>query len=153
MSLEKTIQADIVSAMKEKNEDKLRTLRGVKTAIMQYKTSSNFKGDRNNVLPDEELIKLMQKMLKERRDTAQVYNDAGRVELANKENNEADIIETYLPQPLNEDEVKILVMEAMDTVGATSMKDIGKVIAYVNTKAAGRADGKTISTLVKSLLN
>ena len=153
MSLEKTIQVDIMSAMKAKDEIRLTTLRGIKTAIMQYKTSSNFKGDRDAELSDTDLIKLMQKMAKERRDTAKVYSDAGRTELADKENAEAEVIESYLPQPLSEDEVKTLVMEAMEAVGATSMKDMGKVIAHVNSKAAGRADGKTISTLVKSLLS
>lgn len=152
MNLEKTIQADIVSAMKEKNEDKLRTLRGVKTAIMEFKTSSTFKGNRDADLPDADLIKLMQKMAKERRDIAKVYSDNGRIEMAEKENIEASIIEVYLPQPLSEDEIKTIVIEAMEAVGATSMKDMGKVIAYVNTKASGRADGKTISTIVKSLL-
>lgn len=153
MSLEKTIQVDIMSAMKAKDEIRLTTLRGIKTAIMQYKTSSNFKGDRDAELSDADLIKLMQKMAKERRDTAKVYSDAGRTELADKENAEAEVIESYLPQPLTEDEIKVLVTEAMETVGATSMKDMGKVITYVNSKAAGRADGKTISTLVKSLLS
>jgi uncharacterized protein YqeY len=72
--------------------------------------------------------------------------------MADKENIEASIIEVYLPQPLTENEIKVLVVEAMESVGATSMKDMGKVIAYVNGKAAGRADGKIISTIVKSLL-
>ena len=153
MGLEKTIQVDIMSAIKTKDEVRLTTLRGVKTAIMQFKTSSNFKGDRDAELSDTDLIKLMQKMSKERRETAKVYIDAGRVELANKENAEADIIDTYLPQPLSEDEIKAFVVEAMEAVGATSMKDIGKVIAYVNTKASGRADGKTVSMMVKNLLS
>jgi uncharacterized protein YqeY len=153
MSLEKTIQADIVSAMKEKNDNKLRTLRAIKTAVMELKTSPTFKGDRDADLSDADLIKLMQKMAKERRDVAKVYADNGRVEMAEKENIEASIIEVYLPQPLSEDEVKSLVVEAMESVGATSMKDMGKVIAYVNAKSCGRADGKTISTMVKKLLN
>ena len=152
MSLEKIIQADIVTAMKEKNENKLRTLRAIKTTIMELKTSPTFKGDRDAELSDADLIKLMQKMAKERRDVAKVYADNGRTEMADKENIEASIIEVYLPQPLTENEIKVLVVEAMESVGATSMKDMGKVITYVNGKAAGRADGKIISTIVKSLL-
>ena len=152
MSLEKIIQADIVTAMKEKNENKLRTLRAIKTTIMELKTSPTFKGNRDAELSDADLIKLMQKMAKERRDVAKVYADNGRTEMADKENIEASIIEVYLPQPLTENEIKELVVEAMESVGATSMKDMGKVITYVNGKAAGRADGKIISTIVKSLL-
>lgn len=153
MCLEKTIQTDLMSAMKLKDENKLRSLRAVKTTITNYKSSASFTGNKDEALDDATVIKLMQKMVKERRDTAVVYTEAGRAELAEKEVVEADIIEAYLPKALTEAEVEILVKEAMETVNATSMKDMGKVIAQVNKVAAGRTDGKTISTIVKKLLS
>jgi uncharacterized protein YqeY len=127
-------------------------LRDVKTAIMQYKTSSNFKGNRDENLSDNDIIKIMQKMVKERKETADVYKNAGRLELANKELSEANIIEGYLPKQLTENEVEVMVREAITEVNATSIKDMGKVIASVNSKANGRTDGKTISAIVKQIL-
>lgn len=150
--MENRIQTDIMLAMKAKDDVVLTTLRGVKTAIMQYKTSSNFKGDRNSNLPDSEVIKIMQKLAKERRETAEVYKNAGREELANKELAEADVIEKYLPKAMTDAEVEELVRVAITEVGATSMKEIGLVIKNVNAKANGRTDGKTISSIVKRLL-
>lgn len=150
--MENRIQTDIMLAMKAKDDVVLTTLRGVKTAIMQYKTSSNFKGDRNSNLPDSEVIKIMQKLAKERRETAEVYKNAGREELANKELAEADVIEKYLPKAMTEAEVEELVKVAITEVGATSMKEMGLVIKNVNAKANGRTDGKTISSIVKRLL-
>lgn len=150
--MENRIQTDIMLAMKAKDDVVLTTLRGVKTAIMQYKTSSNFKGDRDTNLPDSEVIKIMQKLAKERRETAEVYKNAGREELANKELAEADVIEKYLPKAMTEAEVEELVKVAITEVGATSMKEMGLVIKNVNAKANGRTDGKTISSIVKRLL-
>ena len=151
--MENRIQTDIMAAMKAKDEVALTTLRGVKTAIMQYKTSSNFKGDRDTNLPDAEVIKIMQKLAKERRETAEVYKNAGRMELAEKELAEANIIDAYLPKAMTEAEVEDLVRSAIAEIGATSMKEMGLVIKSVNAKANGRTDGKTISTIVKRLLN
>lgn len=142
-----------MSAMKEKNETKLTALRAVKTAIMQTKTSSTFKGDRDSVLPDADVVKLMQKMVKEREEAAEIYTKNGRNELAEKEINEANIIKSYLPQPLTIEEVEVLVTDAIKETGASSMKDMGKVISVVNAKANGRTDGKTISTIVKKMLS
>lgn len=153
MNLEKKIQIDIMSAMKAKDENALMALRSIKTAIMQYKTSPNFKGNKDEELSDGDVIKIMQKLVKERKDSAQVYINANREELANKELAESSIIETYLPKPLSEDEVIVLVKDAMEKVGATSIKDMGKVISQVNLVAAGRTDGKTISNIVKKILS
>ena len=150
--MENRIQKDIATAMKTKDEVTLMALRSVKTAIMQYKTSSNFKGNRDENLSDTDIIKIMQKMVKERKETADVYNNAGRLELANKELSEANVIEGYLPKQLTEDEVEVMVREAISEVNATSIKDMGKVIASVNSKANGRTDGKTISAIVKRIL-
>lgn len=153
MALEKTIQKDIMLAMKTKDENKLMSLRAVKTAITNYKSSPSFNGDKNVELDDSIIIKIMQKLVKERKDSAQVYSSANRNELAEKEINEAYVIESYLPKPLTEDEVTEIVKEAMKIVNATSIKDMGKVISHVNSIAAGRTDGKTISNIVKSMLN
>ena len=151
--MENRIQTDIMAAMKAKDEVALTTLRGIKTAIMQYKTSSNFKGDRDSNLSDSEVIKIMQKLAKERRETADVYKNAGRTELAEKELAEANIIDNYLPKAMTESEVEEMVKTVIAEVGATSMKEMGLVIKNVNAKANGRTDGKTISTIVKQLLS
>lgn len=151
--MENRLQKDIATAMKAKDEVTLMTLRGVKTAIMQYKTSPNFKGNRDENLSDTDIIKIMQKMVKERKETADVYKNAGRLELANKELSEANVIEGYLPKQLTENEVEVMVREAIAEVNATSIKDMGKVITSVNSKANGRTDGKTISTIVKRILS
>lgn len=151
--MEELIQRDIMSAMKEKNEVKLAALRAVKTAIMQTKTSSTFKGDRGSVLPDSDVVKIMQKLVKEREESAEIYTSAGRNELAENEKNEANIIKAYLPKPLTNEEVETMVIDAIKEVNATSMRDMGKVIALVNSKANGRTDGKTISIIVKKNLS
>ena len=151
--MENRLQKDIATAMKAKDEVTLMALRGVKTAIMQYKTSPNFKGNRDENLSDTDIIKIMQKMVKERKETADVYKNAGRLELANKELSEANVIEGYLPKQLTENEVEVMVREAISEVNATSIKDMGKVITSVNSKANGRTDGKTISTIVKRILS
>jgi uncharacterized protein YqeY len=139
-------------AMKEKDEVKLTSLRSVKTAIMQAKTSSTFKGDRDSVLPDSDVLKIIQKLVKEREDTAQIYMDANRPELANKELSEAAVLKTYLPKQLSVEEVTAIVESVIAEVGATSMKDMGKVMGLVNQRVKGQSDGKTISTIVKTLL-
>lgn len=151
--MENRIQTDIMAAMKAKDEVALTTLRGIKTAIIQYKTSSNFKGDRDSNLSDSEVIKIMQKLAKERKETAEVYKTAGRTELAEKELAEANIIDSYLPKAMTESEVEEMVRSVIAEMGATSIKEMGLVIKSVNAKANGRTDGKTISTIVKRLLS
>ena len=150
--MEERIQRDIMVAMKEKNEVKLTSLRSVKTAIMQAKTSSTFKGDRDSVLPDSDVLKIIQKLVKDREDTAQIYMHANRPELANKELSEAAVLKTYLPRQLSVEEVTAIVESVIAEVGATSMKDMGKVMGLVNQRVKGQSDGKTISTIVKTLL-
>jgi uncharacterized protein YqeY len=151
--MEERIQRDIMVAMKEKNDVKLASLRAVKTAIMQTKTSPSFKGDRDSVLPDSDVLKIMQKLVKEREDAAKIYADANRPELAEKEMTEANIIKTYLPKQLSIDEVTVIVKEVIAEVGASTMKDMGKVIGLVNQRVNGQSDGKTISGVVKTLLS
>lgn len=151
--MEERIQRDIMSAMKEKNEVKLASLRAIKTAIMQTKTSPNFKGDRDSTLPDSEVIKIMQKLVKEREDSSNIYIAAGRNDLADKEIKELNIIKEYLPQQLSENEVQKIVEEAIAETNATSIKDMGKVMGLVTKRINGQSDGKTISSIIKKMLS
>lgn len=151
--MEERIQKDIMSAMKEKDEVRLAALRAVKTAIMQTKTSPNFKGDRDGVLPNADVLKIMQKLVREREDSFNIYTSAGRNDLADKEHKEMLVIKEYLPKPLTEDEIITMVQDAITEVGATSMKDMGKVMGIVSKKSDGRADGKTVSSIVKTFLS
>lgn len=150
--MEKRIQTDIMSAMKEKNEVKLAALRSVKTAIMAAKTSANFSGDRTAYLSDVEVVKILQKLIKEREDSYNIYNSAGRTELAEKEKNEMAILQGYLPKQLSETELTKLVESTITETGASSISDMGKVISLVMKKANGRSDGKSISSVVKKML-
>ena len=151
--MEERIQKDIMSAMKEKDEVRLTALRAVKTAIMQTKTSPNFKGDRDVNLPDADVLKIMQKLAKEREESFNIYISAGRNDLADKEHKEMLIIKEYLPKPLTEEELNTIVKETIEEVGASTMKDMGKVMGVVSQKTNGRADGKVVSVIVKKLLS
>lgn len=151
--MEKKIQNDIMNAMREKDEIKLTALRAVKTSIMQTKTSPTFKGDRDSVLPDSDVLKIIQKLVKEREDSAKIYIDAKRQELADKEIAEATILKAYLPKQLSIEEVTEIVKAVIEETGASSLKDMGKVIGLVNTRTSGQSDGKTISGIVKTFLS
>ena len=151
--MEKKIQNDIMNAMREKDEIKLTALRAVKTSIMQTKTSPTFKGDRDSVLPDSDVLKIIQKLVKEREDSAKIYIDAKRQELADKEIAEATIIKAYLPKQLSIEEVTEIVKAVIEETGASSLKDMGKVIGIVNQRTSGQSDGKTISGIVKTFLS
>ena len=151
--MEKRIQNDTMTAMREKDDIKLTALRAVKASIMQTKTSPSFKGDRDSALPDSDVLKIIQKLVKEREDSAKIYIDANRQELADKEIAEAVILKTYLPKQLSIEEVTEIAKIVIDEIGATSMKDMGKVISLVNSRVGGQSDGKTISGIVKNLLS
>ena len=146
--MEERIQKDIMSAMKEKDEVRLTALRAVKTAIMQIKTSPNFKGDRDANLPDADVLKIMQKLAKEREESFNIYISAGRNDLK-----EMLIIKEYLPKPLSEEELNTIVKEVISEVGATTMKDMGKVMPVVTQRVNGRADGSVISKMVRGILS
>ena len=150
--MEERIQKDIMSAMKEKDEVRLAALRAVKTAIMQTKTSPSFKGDRDANLPDADVLKIMQKLAKEREESFNIYTAAGRNDLADKEYKEMLIIKEYLPKPLTEEELSAIVKEVVSEVGATTMKDMGKVMPVVSQRVNGRADGSIISKMVRGIL-
>lgn len=148
MELEKQIQADMVSAMKAKEAVRLASLRGIKAAIMLAKTAEGSNGE----VDDAAIVKIIQKLVKQRKESAQQYNDAGRPELAENELAEAACMEVYLPKQLSEAEVEARLAEIIAEVGATQPSEMGKVMGVATKRLAGLADGHLISTLVKKLL-
>ena len=148
-NMEKRIQADMVSAMKAKDAVKLASLRAIKAAILLAKTAEGGNGD----VTDQEVVKIIQKLVKQRKDSAQQYNDAGRPELAENELAEVAAMEVYLPKQLSEDEVKAELEKIIAEVGASQPSDMGKVMGVATKRLAGLAEGRLISTLVKQLLS
>ncbi|MBQ2112830.1 MAG: GatB/YqeY domain-containing protein [Bacteroidales bacterium] len=148
MELEKRIQADMVSAMKAKETVRLASLRAIKAAIMLAKTAEGATGE----IDDAGIVKLIQKLVKQRKESAQQYNDAGRPELAENELAEASAMEVYLPKQLSEAEVEEQLKAIIAEVGAAKPSDMGKVMGVATKKLAGLAEGRLISTLVKKLL-
>lgn len=146
--MEKRIQADLVAAMKEKNIIKLASIRAIKTAITVAKTAPGA-----GEITDQDIIKIIQKLVKQRKESAQQYNDAGRFDLAANELAEAEIMEVYLPKQLSEIELEVELAKIIVEVGATKPQDMGKVMGIATKRLAGLADGKAISTMVKKLLN
>ena len=147
--MEKRIQADMVSAMKAKDAVKLASLRAIKAAILLAKTAEGGNGD----VTDQEVVKIIQKLVKQRKESAQQYNDAGRPELAENELAEVAAMEVYLPKQLSEDEVKAELEKIIAEVGASQPSDMGKVMGVATKRLAGLAEGRLISTLVKQLLS
>ena len=149
MSLQKKIMMKIKEAMKAKDTVALESLRAVKSEILLAQTKSGASAD----LSEDEELKLLQRLVKQRKDSAAVYNEQGREDLAAPELAQVEIIAQFLPEQLGEDEIKKVVAELIEKVGATSMKDMGKVMGMASKQLAGKADGKTISTVVKQLLS
>ena len=147
MSLQLRIQQELKSAMMAKDNERLSTLRLLKSALGYLQVER-----KTDQLSDADVIALTQKEVKKRRDAIEQYEAGGRAELAEKERREIAVLETFLPQPLSEAELEAMVKAAIQETGATSKKDMGPVIRAVQTRAAGRADGKTISTMVGRLL-
>ena len=146
--MEKRIQADLVSAMKAKETVRLASLRAIKAAIMLAKTAEGATGE----ITDPEIIKIIQKLVKQRKESAQQYTDAGRPELAENELAEAAVMEVYLPKQLSEAELEAELAKIIAEVGATKPQDMGKVMGVATKKLAGLADGRAISAAVKKLL-
>lgn len=149
MELEQQIMTDIKAAMKEKNKEKLEALRSVKSAILLAKTE---KGKSSDLDPETE-IKLLQKLVKQRKDSAEIYSEQKRIDLAEKEKFEADIISKYLPAQLSESEIDSIISKIIEVSGASSMADMGKVMGMANKELSGKADGKTIAGIVKRMLS
>ena len=149
MGLELKITSALKEAMKSKNQIALTALRAVKSAILLHKTQKLSDGD----LSQEDEMKLLQKLVKQRKDSADIYKGQGRNDLADPELKEAEIIQQFLPKALSEDEVKEVVKSIIEEIGADGMKDMGKVMGISTKKLMGKADGKMISTIVKEILS
>ncbi len=148
MSLEITINTDIKAAMLAKNEIALRSLRAVKAAILLAKTAENAKSE----LSEEDEMKILQKLAKQRKDSISIFEEQNRTDLATIEKEELAVIEKYLPAPFTADELKLAVQAIIEQVGATGPSDLGKVMGVASKQLSGKADGKAISALVKTLL-
>lgn len=147
MSLETQIMDRMKEAMKAKDEPTLRGLRAIKAALLLLKTSGS-----GTVSPEEEL-KMLQKLVKQRTDSLEIFRQQNRADLAQKEEEEIRVIEAFLPKQLSEAEIKSELEQIILETGAASPADLGKVMGVATKKLAGKADGKMISALVKSMLN
>jgi uncharacterized protein YqeY len=148
MSLQTQIDQDIKQAMLAKQAEKLRALRSVKAALLLAKTE---KGASEEISEEAE-IKVLQKLVKQRRESADIYQSQNRPDLYQIEKEELDVIESYLPKQMERGEIETYLKDLISRVGASSVKDMGKVMGAANKELAGKADGKTISEVVKQLL-
>lgn len=149
MGLEILINNDIKAAMISKDKKKLAALRAIKAALLLEKTGKDINAGE---IPETVELKLLQKLVKQRRESAEVYIQQNRADLAEDEVFEADIIQAYLPQQMDEDILRKEIKEIIEITGASNMKDMGKVMGLASKKFAGKADNKMISSLVKELL-
>ena len=147
MSMELQIQQDIKAAMLAKEKTRLESLRAIKAAILLAKTA-----DGSESIADEAVVKIIQKLVKQRKETAEIYKQQNREELAAQELAEAAAMEVYLPKQLSEVELEEELKKIIAQVGATGPQDMGKVMGTATKTLAGKADGKAISALVKKLL-
>jgi hypothetical protein len=148
MSLEQKIMADMKDAMKSKNEPALRGLRAIKAAIILAKTAE---GAKDQLTEDDE-TKLLQKLIKQRKDSLEIYQQQNRQDLSQKEQEEIDVISKFLPTQLTSEELKEEIRQIISETGAASPADMGKVMGAATKKLAGKAEGKAISATVKELL-
>ncbi len=148
MSLEKKIMEDLKAAMKAKDQAALRGIRAVKAEIMLAKTDGS--GEEMNEAKE---IKILQKLVKQRKDSLEIYEKQNREDLAKIEREEIPVIEKYLPKQMDEAELEEVIKALVEQVGASSMADMGKVMGMASKQLAGKADGKTISTVVRRLLS
>lgn len=149
MSLEIQINNDIKQAMLARDKKKLEALRAVKAALLLEKTGKDVS---NGEIPDSVEIKLLQKLVKQRKESAALYREKERVDMAEEEEFQAEIIEKYLPEQLSAEEIETIVLSVIEETGASTMKDMGRVMGMASKKLAGKADNKTISTIVKEKL-
>lgn len=149
MSLKSTIEADIKKAMLSKDKDRLRALRSIKSMILLAETEKGAEGE----LSEDAEMKLLTKAAKQRRDSIEVFEQQGRTDLAATEKSELEVIESFLPKQLTENEIEAEVQQIIAEVGASGPQDMGKVMGLATKKLAGKADGKIISTLARKLLS
>jgi uncharacterized protein YqeY len=148
MSLQKEIMIKLKEAMKAKDSVALESLRAVKSAILLAQTETGAKEE----LTEDQELKILQKLVKQRKDSAQLFSEQGREDLATPELEQAAVIAQFLPAQMTEEAIEAAVVEIISQTGATGMKDMGKVMGMSSKKLAGKADGKAIATIVKKLL-
>jgi uncharacterized protein YqeY len=148
MSLEIQVMADLKTAMLAKDEKGLRALRAIKAAIIIAKTAEGASGE----ITAEEEIKLLQKLVKQRKDSLEIFETQNRNDLAQKEKEEIEVIEKFLPGQMGADELKAALQKIIAETGASSPADIGKVMGAATKQLAGKADGKTINAMVREIL-
>jgi uncharacterized protein YqeY len=148
MSLEQVIMSAMKDAMRSKDQVALRALRAVKSAIIIQKTETG----NSSEISEKDEMKLLQKLVKQRKDSADIFKKQNREDLAKPELEEVEVIAKFLPAAMSESEIELVVKETIDILGADGMKDMGKVMGIVSGKLAGKADGKTISTIVRNNL-
>jgi uncharacterized protein YqeY len=148
MSLEAKITEDLKEAMKSKNQAALRSVRAIKAAILLFKTDGS-----GHVLDEQSEIKILQKLVKQRQDSLDIYVKQGRDDLATTEREEIEIIQKYLPAQLSDTELESAIKQIIAETGASSAKEMGKVIGLANQRLAGKAEGKAIAAKVKEVLS
>jgi len=148
MSLQTEVMTAMKTAMKAKDQNALASLRAIKSAILTAQTESGASEE----LAEEEEIKILQKLVKQRKDSAAIYIEQDRTEMAEEELAQAAVIEQFLPEQMSPEEIEKIVLSIIETTGATGMQDMGKVMGLASQELAGKADGKTISTIVRQKL-
>ena len=148
MSLEAKINNDLKEAMRAKDQAALRGIRAIKSAILILKTDGS-----GEEVTEEKEIKLLQRLVKQRKESLDIYEKQNREDLAAKEREEIEVIEKYLPAQMGAEELESIIKQIIEQTGAESMKDMGKVMGIASQKLAGKADGKAISSIVKTLLS
>ena len=149
MGLIDKISGSIIHAMKNKDNDQLESLRAIKSALLLAKTQKNSNGE----IGEAEEIKILQKLVKQRKESADIYANQKRPELANIELSQAKIIQSFLPKQIDADELEKIIIKIINETGAEGMKDMGKVMGIASNQLSGKADGKTISNIVRSKLS
>ena len=149
MNFQNQLNFKLKAAMREKNKVALESLRAIKSAILLLQTQSGAKENPD----DSEITKLLQKLVKQRKESASIFRDQGRVDLAESEEAQIEVISQFLPEQLSVEEVEKVVYEVIHSVGASSMKEMGKVMGMANKKLAGKTDSKLIAQIVKKRLS
>lgn len=149
MALFDQVSKDIMQAMKDRDQVRLTALRGIKKEFIEAKTAKGSDGE----MSDETGMKILQKMLKQRKESAEIYKQNGRAELAESELAEAAVIEAYLPKPMSDEELTAAIKAIIAETGVTSIKEMGKVMGIASKQLSGKAEGKAISDKVKELLS
>jgi len=149
MGLFEQINEDMKAAMKAREKEKLEAIRGIKKVLLEAKVAKGA----NAELSDDEVIKVIQKLAKQGRDSASIYKEQGREDLYSQEMIQVEVFEQYLPEMMSDESLTVAVKTIIESVGATSMKDMGKVMGIASKSLAGKADGKDIADKVKALLS